>query len=207
MNNYAQICYSPILPITLGALPAALVTALLVLLMQSLIANDLIPIDEERVIIAPLVRPDLPLPVSIRDKAPVRPDDPIRPPEQHVTRNTIHPKGGEQTWTFEAPLPKDDTGIEIGVGGGGIVAYLRPQPVYPTRPLTKGIEGHVDLAFDIAVTGSTANIRVIDAQPQGVFERAAINALKKWKYKVPVIDGVPRGQVDMMTRITFKLQE
>ncbi len=90
---------------------------------------------------------------------------------------------------------------------GGIVAYLKPQPVYPSRPLTKGIEGHVDLVFDIAVTGSTTNIRIIDAQPQGLFERAAIRALEKWRYKVPVIDDVPQGQVDMMTRMRFALED
>jgi TonB family protein len=75
------------------------------------------------------------------------------------------------------------------------------------RRLSGSIEGYVDLAFDIAVTGLTTNIRVIAAQPEGVFNRAAIAALKKWKYKVPVIDGFARGQLDMMTRIRFELKK
>jgi TonB family protein len=75
------------------------------------------------------------------------------------------------------------------------------------RRLSGSIEVYVDLAFDIAVTGLTTNIRVIAAQPEGVFNRAAIAALKKWKYQVPVIEGAARGQAGMMTRIRFELKK
>ncbi|MEM6486411.1 MAG: energy transducer TonB, partial [Pseudomonadota bacterium] len=84
--------------------------------------------------------------------------------------------------------------------------FLKLQPEYPSRALSRGIEGYVDLAFDISSTGATSNIRVVDAEPEGVFERAAIRALERWKYKVPITKGVPQGQVDMMTRLRFELE-
>lgn len=208
MNNYAEVPYSPILPLTLGALPAAVVTALLVLLMHSLIASDVPLIDEEKITIAPIVRVDPdPLEVTIKVPPAVKPVDVTEPPERLTPRSESIPEGYVLASRYKAPAPTRDEGIEIDGGGGGIVAYLKPQPIYPSRPLTQGIEGHVDLAFDIAATGATTNIRVIDAEPQGVFERAAIKALQKWKYKVPVIDDVPQGQVDMMTRMTFRLED
>ena len=54
--------------------------------------------------------------------------------------------------------------------------------------------------------GKTENIRVIDAVPEGVFEKAAIRALNKWKYKAPIEEGVPNGLKNMTTRIRFELE-
>ncbi len=127
MNNYADRHYSSILPITFGALPAALVTALLISLMHSLIASDVIPIDDEPVVIAELVRPDPELPVIIKENPLVRPVNPIFPPRQQVTRSTISLEDSDLTWFDETVLPPGDTGIEIGVGGGGVDATPKPQ--------------------------------------------------------------------------------
>ena len=88
-----------------------------------------------------------------------------------------------------------------------VVPYLKLQPEYPSRALTRGIQGYVDLAFDITAAGTTSNIRVLQAQPEGIFERAAIRALEKWKYRVPIVDDRPQGQVDMMTRMSFELEK
>lgn len=206
MNTYVERPYSSILPITFGALPASVVTALLFLLMHSLIASDTPPIDEQRIRIAEIVRPD-PKPIEIIPRSPpAKPVDAVPPPEWQAPQSDPSPRGSELAWIRDSPVIIIEKDGEV-LGGGGIVAYLRPEPVYPGRALTRGIEGHVDLAFDIAATGSTTNIRVIDAQPSGVFEKAATTALKKWKYKVPVIDGEPQGQVDMMTRMSFELAE
>ena len=95
----------------------------------------------------------------------------------------------------------------ITAGTNMVVPYLKLQPEYPTRAINRGIQGYVDLAFDITAAGTTSNIRVIEARPEGVFERAAIRALQRWKYKVPIIDGAPQGQVDMMTRLSFQLED
>ena len=56
------------------------------------------------------------------------------------------------------------------------------QPQYPAQALATGVTGKVDLDFRIAADGSVHDIRVRHAQPSGVFEQAAIAALKQWHF-------------------------
>ncbi|MBN7798201.1 energy transducer TonB [Parahaliea mediterranea] len=183
------------------------VTATLFLLMQALIATE-VPVLESSV---PL-RPDVTMPE--RKPPEVRPDERVEKPEKPEET----PKWETPTTTtdlIDGPLtrvgnfePPTDVGdINAGSGSSTIVPVFRIAPDYPPRALRRGIEGHVDLIFDVSASGKTENIRVLDAQPEGVFENAAIRTLGKWKYKPPIQDGVPYGQRDMTTRISFRLEE
>ena len=55
-------------------------------------------------------------------------------------------------------------------------------PNYPRRALAAGIEGEVTLAFTITADGRVANLRVIDANPVGVFEREARRAASRYRF-------------------------
>ena len=55
-------------------------------------------------------------------------------------------------------------------------------PVYPERARTSGIEGNVELEYAIAGDGSVRDIRVLRAQPEGVFDAAAQTALSLWQF-------------------------
>ncbi|MDF5586334.1 energy transducer TonB, partial [Vibrio parahaemolyticus] len=46
---------------------------------------------------------------------------------------------------------------------------------------------------------------VIEAEPQRMFEREAIRALKKWKYQPKVEDGVSIEQYGQTAKVEFKL--
>lgn len=59
---------------------------------------------------------------------------------------------------------------------------MRIEPVYPQDAAKEGIEGSVVLAFDIEKDGSTSNIKVVDAKPEGIFGQAAITAMKQWRW-------------------------
>lgn len=65
------------------------------------------------------------------------------------------------------------------------------QPVYPEGALVRGIEGQVVVEFNLAEDGSVGNLRVVSATPAGVFDQAAIRAMRGWKYAVPA-GAVPR---------------
>lgn len=82
---------------------------------------------------------------------------------------------------------------------------FRVNPVYPHGPLQRGIEGFVDLGFDIDEKGATQNITVIAAQPERVFNKAAIKAVSKWRYEPRVIDGEGVYQSGLSTRIRFTI--
>ncbi len=58
----------------------------------------------------------------------------------------------------------------------------RVEPEYPSRALRRNIEGEVVLGFVINAQGRPENIRVISANPSRIFDRAAINAVRQWKY-------------------------
>jgi len=58
------------------------------------------------------------------------------------------------------------------------------QPRYPRKAAEEGVEGWVKFGFDLDPNGSPFNIRVIAAQPKGVFEDASSEVIKKWKFKV-----------------------
>jgi len=55
-------------------------------------------------------------------------------------------------------------------------------PKYPQKAAKDGIEGSVVLQFNITETGAVENVEVVEATPPYVFDKAAVNALKKWKY-------------------------
>ena len=62
------------------------------------------------------------------------------------------------------------------------VAVARADPRYPPAAVRDGIEGHVTLGFNIAYNGKPRNIHVVDADPPGVFEDAAIQAMELWRF-------------------------
>ncbi|MGS0498546.1 M56 family metallopeptidase [Pseudoalteromonas mariniglutinosa] len=64
-----------------------------------------------------------------------------------------------------------------------ISPIMRIEPVYPKQAAEQGISGSVVLKYDIDPAGNTANISVVNAKPEGVFNREAKKALKQWQYK------------------------
>ena len=80
-------------------------------------------------------------------------------------------------------------------------------PLYPNRARQRGIEGYVDLMFDVSAAGKTENIRVIDANPKGYFERAAMKALAKWKYQPAMEDDIAMATKNVTRRFTFELEQ
>jgi protein TonB len=62
-------------------------------------------------------------------------------------------------------------------------------PVYPARALRERTRGWVELEFTITATGTVKDIQVVAAQPDGVFERAATDALAGWKFRPRYVNG------------------
>jgi len=57
----------------------------------------------------------------------------------------------------------------------------QPVPVYPPPLLQQRTEGYVEVEFDRAADGHTANAQVIAAMPRGAFESAALAAIGRWQ--------------------------
>ena len=80
-------------------------------------------------------------------------------------------------------------------------------PASPRRAQTRGIEGYVLLEFVVTKTGAVRDPVVIEAKPPGIFDRSAINAALKFKYKPKVVNGEPIDVAGVRNRITFELAD
>lgn len=74
-------------------------------------------------------------------------------------------------------------------------------PVYPDRALERGTQGWVDLEFTVASDGTTRDAVVRAAEPAGTFDRAALEAVKRWRYEPRV------AEQRVETRLRFRLSE
>jgi protein TonB len=73
---------------------------------------------------------------------------------------------------------------------GDIIPIVVIRPMYPRDAALRGLEGWVKVEFTITEVGTVKNPRVLDADPPRIFNREALRAILKWKFKPRVIDGV-----------------
>jgi protein TonB len=106
-----------------------------------------------------------------------------------------------------------DVDVNLNVEGGGFssdgeyLPIVKVNPQYPRRAQTRGIEGYVLLEYIVTKTGAVRDPVVIEAKPPGIFNRAAINAALKYKYKPKVVNGEPIDVAGVKTRITFEMAD
>jgi TonB family protein len=79
-------------------------------------------------------------------------------------------------------------------------------PAYPARARERGTEGWVDLEFTVSTDGATRDAVVREAEPAGTFDRAALDAVKRWRYEPRVVDGNVVEQ-RVQARLRFRLSE
>ncbi|WP_262691978.1 energy transducer TonB [Kordiimonas aestuarii] len=194
-------------PIVSGA---AFTTFGLFLLMQGLITKDNISFPAER----PVFNPNIIL--AVPDEPEIRPINRVAPP-QEVKPVPVPPKptvdlGDDKFIGLRlgpAPMPQtgagDDGGFRPGYMDGERIPLVRVQPQYPRRALERGIEGSAVVEFTVREDGTVADARVIKAEPQGLFEHAALAAIAKFKYKPTVVGGIPRASNGIRYRFVFEL--
>ena len=81
------------------------------------------------------------------------------------------------------------------------------QPNYPIGPASQGIEGWVLLQYDVDTSGTLSNIKVMDSQPRRTFDREAVTALKKWKFRPAMDNGQPMSVKGQTVKIEFNLEQ
>jgi protein TonB len=137
-----------------------------------------------------------------------KPEQPPPPPQMNLAER-VDPGGttGEIVSLADATEQIAEAAA-VGSGDGGAqdaVPLVRVDPDYPPRARQRGIEGWVTLQFTIAPTGSVQGASVLDANPTGVFEEAALRAVNRWRYNPKVEDGVPVARTGVKVKLTFTL--
>ncbi len=100
-------------------------------------------------------------------------------------------------------------GLDLGAVASDqdIVPIVRVDPQYPIRAADRGIEGWVEVEFTISAAGTVKNPVVVASHPSSVFNRAAIRAIRKWKYSPKIEDGVAVERMGVNVRINFTLED
>ncbi|WP_228710819.1 M56 family metallopeptidase [Saccharobesus litoralis] len=78
----------------------------------------------------------------------------------------------------------DKAGAQIA-HKNNLMAEVRIKPKYPLQAAQNKTEGSVVLKFDVTASGAVQNVEVVNAKPAYVFDKAAVTALKQWKYSAP----------------------
>ena len=96
-----------------------------------------------------------------------------------------------------------------GAGGmfdGDIIPLQRIPPTYPRDAARNGITGWVQLEVMVNADGTVRSARVVQSNPRGLFEAAAVQAVLRWKFKPKVVNGQPVPQKGAQ-RIEFNLNQ
>lgn len=97
-----------------------------------------------------------------------------------------------------------DAVVGMGFGDSDVIPLVRMNAQYPQRAIRQKIEGYVTARLFINAEGSVDNVEVVQAEPRGIFEREAIRALYRYKFKPKMDGGHAVPQVAVQT-IEFKL--
>jgi protein TonB len=76
-------------------------------------------------------------------------------------------------------------------------------PVYPPKALSRGQEGEVRVRFTVDTAGRVAAAQVVSATPPDVFDQAAVDAVRKWRFEPVMRDGRPI-EASIATTIRFR---
>jgi protein TonB len=148
--------------------------------------------------------------LNVEDFTPEKPPKPPETPPETPPQDMDNMDPDASSINLAPPQVSANTDIG-GPGGmniaeGDYLPIVRVAPVYPARALSRGLEGYVDMSFTVTSTG-TVRDPVVVFSTSSLFERAALRAVLKFKYKPRVVDGVPVDVPNVKTRITFKIED
>ena len=149
--------------------------------------------------------------VEKKQRKPKKPPKPEQPPpemeqpqmEQTDMINT------DASMSFAANIAADNglkNGMSLDASDGEYLPIVKVAPIYPRRALSRGIEGYVIVEFTVTPQGTVVSPEVVEAEPEGIFERAAMDAAKKFKYKPRMVDGKAVSVPGVQNQITFKMK-
>lgn len=159
----------------------------------------------------------------------VRPDEVTQTKDRRVPRKPPPPKKpppppklkvAQQQQPPPTPMDIETPDIDVGFSGSGpylgswqagdpsaegdVIPIVRIEPQYPREALLKGIQGWVRVRFTIMEDGSVDDPHVVESEPRRLFDRAAIRAILRWKFKPRIVDGkAVRREAEQV--IDFKL--
>jgi protein TonB len=64
-------------------------------------------------------------------------------------------------------------------------------PVYPRAALEDNVSGEVRVRITVDAEGKVTDTVIVESTPAGVFDDAALAAVRRWRFKPAEVDGRP----------------
>jgi len=148
--------------------------------------------------------------VTKKERKPQKPAKPKTPPPPMVQpqMQQANPNADAVSTSFAANVQADTAlggGLSLDTGDGDYLPIVKVAPIYPRRAQSRGIEGYVIVEFVVTKNGSVRDARVVESNPENIFDRAAMDAALKFKYKPRVVDGVAMEVAGVQNKISFQI--
>jgi periplasmic protein TonB len=194
--------------VTFSAFVSALITISLLWIMHYLIATGVTAFSEEKTFrFVDFVRVQREERTQVKDDRVERPPEPQAPPPMQPERQMDDLDADSTAIAVNAPRVQHDT--SIGRDGffsdGEYMPIVQVAPRYPPRAAERGMEGYVVLEFVVTRQGTVRDPVVIESS-SSLFDRAAMDAVQRFRYRPRVIDGEPVEVPGVRFRITFELE-
>jgi len=125
---------------------------------------------------------------------------PLPSPLAVASANDSNLSGLMSSTSSSVPKPSLAT-IRISQGVSQGLLIKRVQPKYPPAALAVRAQGAVQIEATINKEGNVTNLKVLSGDP--VLSRAALEAVRQWRYKPYYLDGEP---VEIQTQITVNFK-
>ncbi|MBQ4833363.1 energy transducer TonB [Pseudoalteromonas sp. MMG010] len=148
--------------------------------------------------------------VQKKERKPQKPPTPKEPPPpmESPQMQDNNSDAGANNFDFGAEISGDVDlagGLALESSDGEYLPIVKVAPVYPRRALSRGIEGYVIVEFTVTKQGTVRSPKVIKAEPESLFDRAAMDAASKFKYKPRVVNGEAVEVAGVQNKISFKI--
>ena len=131
------------------------------------------------------------------------------PPPPPLTTSKAKPDANAQGFASDFALDADIGGSDMSIGGGAVdtdsIPLVRIQPQYPMRAKERGIEGWVEVQFDVSPRGTVENEKVTAFHPSSIFNNSALRAVRRWKYNPKIVNGKPVPRHGLKVVLDFNL--
>jgi protein TonB len=95
---------------------------------------------------------------------------------------------------------------DLAAAEGDVIPIVRTPPQWPREALINGTSGWVRIEFTILEDGTVKDPKVVESQPPRLFDRNAVRAILRWKFKPRIVDGQPVQRQAEQT-IEFKIED
>ncbi len=134
-------------------------------------------------------------------QVPEKPEPPKKPPPPQISAQQQDTRPTPPQLNINMPnigASFAGTGPYLGnpfsgaaTGDGDLIPIVQIEPQMPREALTNCIGGIVELRFTVLEDGSVEDPSVVSSNPPRMFDRSALRAILRWKFKPRIVDGRP----------------